>query len=71
MVIARETAETYEIAISDPTQKLTSNTVTINKALNPIKLDEFAKAQSDEASTTISLDMTYLNGRTFECTFKK
>ncbi len=71
MVIARETDSTYEIAISDPTQKLTSNKVTINKALTPVKLDEFAKSETDGNSTVVALDMTYLSGRTLECVFKK
>jgi len=71
LVITRESDTEYEIALSDPTQMLASNTLTINKLLKPVKLDEFAITEVNDQNTSISCDMTYLSGRTIECIFKK
>ena len=71
MVITRESKDGFEIAVSDPTQKLTENTVTINKSLGCISGDEYASVTSDISSTTIKLNMKDSVGRTFEFTMVK
>lgn len=71
MVITRETKTGYEISVSDPTQKLNANTVTINKPLKNTLCDEYALVTNEKGITTIELNMTNSVGRTFEFKFDK
>ncbi len=71
MVITRETDTSYEISVSDPTQKLLDNTVTVNKALNVQDADEYATVTKHNASTVLSLNMENSVGRTYSFKFTK
>lgn len=71
MVITKETSDGLSIAVSDPTQKLDSNTVTVNKKLKMSKADEYATVNCTESSAVINLNMKNSVGRTFEFEFAK
>lgn len=71
MVIAKETSDGIEISVSDPTQKLTENKVTVNKALKLVSGDEYASCEYNANSTVIKLNMENSVGRSFEFKFEK
>ena len=65
----------FNIAVTDPTQKLESLTVTIAEELNLVSADECATVLSttalSEGTTTITLDTLDSVGRTFEVSLVK
>jgi len=65
MVIMRETDSGIELGVSDPTQKLTSGKLIINRPLKAVKADEYAEVTSDSLSTYISFDFSNSVGRTY------
>jgi len=70
-----ETNDSFNIAVSDPTQKLESITVMVAEELTIVQADECAtvlsSAEFSEATTTITLDTVDSVGRTFETSFVK
>jgi len=71
MIVTQETETGLKVAISDPTQKLTSLNVKIEGSFNAIDLDEKATATSAGGNTTIKCDMAGSVGRSFNCVFAK
>lgn len=71
IVITKETENSYELAVSDPTQKLISNKVTVNKALTVTDYDEYAKVSANASSTVIDINMEKSVGRSFAFSFEK
>ena len=71
IVITKETENSYELAVSDPTQKLISNKVTVNQALTVTDYDEYAKVSANASSTVIDINMEKSVGRSFAFSFEK
>ncbi|MBR3934408.1 MAG: discoidin domain-containing protein [Clostridia bacterium] len=71
MVITRETETGFELSVSDPTQKLSKNTVTVNKALSVTEADEYATVTAEGSTTKILLNLENSVGRTYSFKFTK
>lgn len=69
IVICREHGSEYEIAVSDPTQKLTSLSLTVGRILAPVDTDDCATVSSANSSTAINYDMKNSAGRSMKCIF--
>ncbi|MBQ8526673.1 MAG: discoidin domain-containing protein [Clostridia bacterium] len=71
MVIAKESGSSYELAVSDPTQKLTALNISINKELKTVSADEDGTVTAANGTTKIALDITTPSGRSIEFSFNK
>ena len=70
IVMFRESDGKFDIAVSDPTQKLTSLSLRVKGNLKPAAFDEAAKVEINATATTIYYDMTNSCGRTMEASFE-
>lgn len=71
VVIAKESNSGYELAISDPTQKLEELNITIDKALSVVSADEDATVTTENGAAKILLDITAPSGRSILFSFNK
>jgi len=71
MVITRENENDFELSVSDPSQKLSENTVNVNKALSVAEADEYATVTGDGNTTKIVLNLENSVGRTYSFKFTK
>ncbi len=69
MLMVRESDGAYEIAVSDPTQKLESLSVTADRALTCVSSDEMASSETENGKTTITYNMKGSVGRSMKCSF--
>lgn len=67
IIMMRETNGVYEIAASDPTQKLDSLNITVNKAMNAVMADSKISVSQENDTTVISCDMKLSVGRSMKC----
>jgi len=68
IVMVQEENGMYTICASDPTQSLTSATITINKALSAINVDEEITLSSAN-KTVLTIDFSETNGKTVSAKF--
>ena len=66
MVIYRKVGNKFDIAVSDPTQKLDTITVTVNEALVDYDTDECMIVELQGSNTIISCDMSKSVGRSMQ-----
>ena len=66
-----ETDTEFKIAVSDPTQKLTEATVTINLPLELKDIDDMATSKTSGNITTLTLNLNGSDGRSFEAVYQK
>jgi len=71
IVMFKDSETAFDIAVSDPTQKLTSLTVKINRTLSLTEKDEDIESETDGGLTTIKMNTTGSGGRTFEASYTK
>lgn len=71
IMMYRETDELFNIAVSDPTQKLSEINITVDGDMSELETDECAAISSSDGKTYINIDMSDSVGRTFENRFKK
>lgn len=71
MVITRERGMDYQIAVSDPTQKLAEAQVTINLGLELCDIDDMASSETRGNTTTLTFNFNASNGRSFEAAYQK
>ncbi|MBP3361275.1 MAG: S-layer homology domain-containing protein [Clostridia bacterium] len=71
MVMYREAGDNITVSVSDPTQKLKSLTVSLDKGLYETEADDSAQIRTTETKTVITLDTEESCGRTFENRFSK
>ena len=70
IVMAREKNEEYILKISDPTHKLTTATVTVNKDMDLVSCDDIISIKKNGKITEITLDLSEKKGQTFTAEFK-
>ena len=69
IVICREGENGFEIAVSDPTQKLKSVNVTVNKAISPVELDECITYKEVNKAAALTCNMENSAGRSMKASF--
>ena len=70
-VMYTETDTEFKIAVSDPTQKLTEATITINLPLELTDIDDMATSKTSGDTTTLTLNLSGSDGRSFEAVYQK
>lgn len=71
IVMCRENGDNFTVSASDPTQKLKTLTITLDKGLYTTETDDSAQIRTTETKTIITLDAEGSCGRTFENSFSK
>ena len=69
IVMYRGSEESFEIAVSDPTQKLKAINVTVNKKLLPVKLDECISYKELNKAANLVFNMENSAGRSMAASF--